>query len=113
MSGGGGGGGGGGGSILGMTQTDQQASSNISSQQGATGGPASDITMNNIASGSGQGPNSYADPGNQVTGNAYDEMIAQQQEAARQAALQQTNNYLPPRPQNVIANERKANVGIG
>ena len=119
MSGGGGSGGGSGGgdgSILGMTQptvTDTAITTGVTGRESAGGSSQTDPTMGNVNAGSGQGPNSFGDPDNQVTGDAYDEMIAQQQEAARQAALQQTNNYVPPRPKRVIASERKANVGIG
>ena len=113
--------GGGDGSVLSMSQpspeavaTDTGIATSIGARQSATGGSQTDPTMNNIASGSGQGPNSFADLDNQLTGDAYDEMIVQQQEAARQAALRQTNNFAPPpRPKNIVINENKGRIGRG
>jgi len=117
MSGGGAGGGGMGGSVLGMTQTptqvDTQATTGIDSQIGAQGGIPSESTMaGNIAAGVGQGPGSMMDSDNLVTGDAYDEMIAQQIQQQQQAALQQTS--IPaPRPTLVVANENKGRIGRG
>ena len=117
MSGGGAGGGGMGGSVLGMAQTptqvDTQATTGIDSQIGAQGGIPSESTMaGNIAAGVGQGPGSMMDSDNLVTGDAYDEMIAQQIQQQQQAALQQTS--IPaPRPTLVVANENKGRIGRG
>ena len=113
MSGGGAGGGGMGGSVLGMAQVDTQATTGIDSQIGAQGGIPSESTMaGNIAAGVGQGPGSMMDSDNLVTGDAYDEMIAQQIQQQQQAALQQTS--IPaPRPPLVVANENKGRIGRG
>jgi len=85
-TGAGGGTAGGAGSVLDMAsptpqQVDVAASTGIDSQIAAQGGIPSDPTMaGNVISGVGQGAGTYADADDQVTGQAYDDLIAQLQQ---------------------------------